>query len=53
MLTLEHFLTREGLVDLLSVATYGNYWPDVTLTRDDPSESDEDDQEIYLWRIEE
>ena len=26
--------------------------PDVTLTRDDPSESDEDDQEIYLWRIE-
>lgn len=35
MLTLEHFLTREGLVDLLSVATYGNYWPDVKLYKSD------------------
>ena len=35
MLTLEHFLTREGLVDLLSVATYGNYWPDVKVYKSD------------------
>lgn len=35
MLTLEHFLTREGLVDLLSVATYGNYWPEVKVYKSD------------------
>lgn len=27
--------------------------PDVTFTRDDPDEAGDDDQEIYLWRIEE
>ena len=35
MLTLEHFLTREGLVDLLSVATSGNYWPVIRTYRED------------------
>ena len=29
MLTLEHFLTEEGLTGLLSTATFGNYWPDI------------------------
>ena len=39
--------------DVLDLPFKAHNKPDVTLTRDDPSESDEDDQEIYLWRIEE
>ena len=35
MLTLEHFLTREGLVDLFSVATYGNEWPLISVYKSD------------------
>lgn len=35
MLTLEHFLTREGLVDLFSVATYGNCWPLISVYKSD------------------
>ena len=35
MLTLKHFTTHEGLVDLLSVATYGNYWPLIKVYKSD------------------
>lgn len=33
MLTQSHFLTQEGLSDLLSVATFGNYWPCIKIKR--------------------
>lgn len=33
MLTQSHFLTQEGLSDLLSVATFGNYWPTIKIKR--------------------
>ena len=33
MLTQSHFLTQEGLSDLLSVATFGNYWPVIKIKR--------------------
>ena len=33
MLTQSHFLTHEGLSDLLSVATFGNYWPTIKIKR--------------------
>lgn len=35
MLKPNHFLTRTGLVDLLSVATYGNYWPVIKMYKSD------------------
>ena len=35
MLTMKHFLTREGLGDLLSVATYGNGWPVIKTYKSD------------------
>lgn len=35
MLTQSHFLTHEGLSDLLSVATYGNVWPVVKAYKSD------------------
>lgn len=31
----KHFLTKDGLTDLLSVATYGNYWPDIMTYKSD------------------
>jgi hypothetical protein len=33
MLTQSHFLAQEGLSDLLSVATFGNYWPVIKIKR--------------------
>ena len=33
MLNEKHFLTQEGLSDLLSVATFGNYWPCIKIKR--------------------
>lgn len=33
MLTQKHFLSHEGLTDLLSLATYGNYWPAIKIKR--------------------
>lgn len=33
MLTQKHFLSKEGLSDLLSVATYGNGWPCIKIKR--------------------
>ena len=33
MLTQKHFLSHEGLSDLLSLATYGNYWPTIKIKR--------------------
>lgn len=33
MLTQSHFLSHEGLADLLSLATYGNYWPTIKIKR--------------------
>lgn len=35
MHTKKHFLTFDGLVDLLSVATYGNYWPLIKVYKSD------------------
>lgn len=39
--------------DGIGLPFVSNNTPDVTLVRDDPDEADADDQEIYLWRIEE
>lgn len=35
MLNKKHFLAKEGLSDLLSVATYGNYWPAIKTYKSD------------------
>ena len=42
MLTQSHFLTHEGLSDLLSVATFGNYWPIVKIKRSEYHLAEED-----------
>ena len=42
MLTQSHFLTHEGLSDLLSVATYGNYWPILKIKRSEYHLAEED-----------
>lgn len=39
--------------DGVGLTFVSNNTPDVTLVRDDPDEGEEDDQEIYLWRVEE
>ncbi len=39
--------------DALDLPFKAHNEPDVTFTRDNPDESDADDQEIYLWRVEE
>jgi hypothetical protein len=35
MLNKKHFLTKQGLSDLLSVATYGNEWPAIKAFKSD------------------
>lgn len=35
MYTTKHFTTKQGLSDLLSVATYGNYWPIIKTFKSD------------------
>ena len=42
MLTQSHFLTQEGLSDLLSVATFGNYWPTIKIKRSEYHLAEED-----------
>lgn len=42
MLTQSHFLTHGGLSDLLSVATFGNYWPTIKIKRSEHHLAEED-----------
>lgn len=39
--------------DAMDLPFFSHKAPDVTLVRDNPEEADNDDQEIYLWRVEE
>lgn len=41
-LTQRHFLEHEGLSDLLSVATFGNYWPVIKIKRSEYHLAEED-----------
>lgn len=45
MLTQSHFLTHEGLSNLLSVATFGNYWPTIKMKRSEYHLAEEDKNE--------
>ena len=45
MLTQKHFLSHEGLSNLLSVATFGNYWPHIKIKRSEYHLAEEDKNE--------